>query len=157
MTTSGEPVPYIERTRQYYRALGYTKDYVWATFEDVPFAPLRKPLAEVRVALITTANLPAYDGVRRLWFGSTASPPSSLHTADLAWDKDSTHTDDRESFLPIEAASALAVDGVVAGLAVRFHGVPTDYSQRKTSKVVAPQLLERLREDDADAAILCAL
>lgn len=157
MTTAGEPVHYIERTRQYYRALGYTKDYVWATFEDVPFAPLRKPLAEVRLALITTANSPKYDGVRRLWYGSTASPPSSLHTADLAWDKESTHTDDRECFLPIEAVSALAGDGVIGGLAARFHGVPTDYSQRKTSEVVAPQLLEHVREDDADAAILCPL
>ena len=157
MTASGEPVPYMERTRQYYRALGYTKDYVWATFEDVPFVPLSKPLGEVRVALITTANPPAYDGVRRLWCGSTAAPPPSMHTADLAWDKESTHTDDRESFLPIEAASALAVDGVVAGLAARFHGVPTDYSQRNASEVVAPQLLERLRADGADAAILCPL
>ena len=42
MVDVGEPVPYMERTRQYYRALGYTKDYVWAKFDDVPFAPLRK-------------------------------------------------------------------------------------------------------------------
>jgi len=31
------PVGYMERTRDYYRALGYAKDYVWAHFDDVPF------------------------------------------------------------------------------------------------------------------------
>jgi D-proline reductase (dithiol) PrdB len=68
-----------------------------------------------------------------------------------------THTDDRECFLPIEAVSALAAESACAGLTPRFHGVPTDYSQRKISEVVAPKVLERLREDGADAAILCPL
>jgi D-proline reductase (dithiol) PrdB len=157
MVELGEPVPYMERTRQYYRALGYTKDYVWARFDEVPFAKLRKALPQARIALITTANPPDYDGVRRLWCGSTGSPPSMLHTADLAWDKESTHTDDRECFLPVETASTLAAEGAFAGLARRFHGVPTDYSQRKISQEVAPQVLERLREDDADAAVFCPL
>jgi D-proline reductase (dithiol) PrdB len=35
--------------------------------------------------------------------------------------------------------------------------VPTDYSQRKTVEQDAPQVLARLREDGADAAILCPL
>ena len=37
MVDTGEPVPYMERTRQYYRALGYAKDYVWARHDEVPF------------------------------------------------------------------------------------------------------------------------
>ena len=36
------PIPYMERTRHYYRALGYDQDYVWANFDDVPFARLSK-------------------------------------------------------------------------------------------------------------------
>ena len=47
-------IPYIERTRTYYSTLGYPA-YHWAQYDDVPFAPLRKPLAESRLALITTA------------------------------------------------------------------------------------------------------
>jgi hypothetical protein len=157
MVDVGEPVPYMERTRQYYRALGYTKDYVWAKFDDVPFAPLRKALSQSRIALITTANPPDYAGVRSLWCGPITSPPPTLHTADLAWDKESTHTDDRECFLPIEAASALVAEGIFAGLVSRFHGVPTDYSQRNTTEVVAPKVLERLRDDGADAAVFSPL
>lgn len=90
---------------------------------------------------------------RRQRFSSRAT----LHTADLAWDKESTHTEDRGSFLPIEIAAKLAGEGVFAGLTPRFHGVPTDYSQRRTTEDVAPRLLQRLRDDGADGAVLCPL
>ncbi|MBL4721034.1 MAG: hypothetical protein JKY20_07885, partial [Alphaproteobacteria bacterium] len=48
------PVPYRDRITTYYLALGYDKPYQWAHFNDAPFTPLKKPLAESRVALITT-------------------------------------------------------------------------------------------------------
>lgn len=51
-------VPYMERARNYYRALGYQKDYVWAHCADVPFARLAKPLGEARIAMVTTASPP---------------------------------------------------------------------------------------------------
>ncbi len=157
MVDTGEPVPYMERTRQYYRALGYAKDYVWARHDDVPFSKLSKPLSQSRLALITTANPVDYSGTRQLWSGAIHPAPSKLHTADLAWDKESTHTDDRGTFLPIEVAARLAEEGVFAALAPRFHGVPTDYSQRGTTEDVAPTVLQRLREDGADGAVLCPL
>jgi hypothetical protein len=157
MTQIGEPVRYIERTRDYYRALGYAKDYVWAGHDEVPFAPLGKPLSTARVALVTTASPADFKGRRQVWSGPVSPPPATLFTANLAWDKESTHTDDRESFLPIETVAELAAEGLVAGLAERFHGVPTEYSQRKTTEEDAPQVLQRLRDDGADAAILCPL
>ena len=157
MTQADEPVRYIERTRKYYRALGYAKDYAWAQHDEVPFARLAKPLSASRIALITTASPADFKGIKQVWSGPVSPPPARLVTANLAWDKESTHTDDRESFLPIEAASKLAAEGVFAGLTARFHGVPTEYSQRKTTEEDAPQVLRRLRDDGADAAILCPL
>lgn len=157
MTETGTPVPYMERTRRYYRALGYAKDYVWAHNEEVPLARLGKTLADCRLALITTAGPLNHTGPRQLWSGAIDPAPTRLHTANLAWDKESTHTDDRASFLPIEAATALAHEGLFAGLTPRFHGVPTDYSQRNTNEIVAPAVLQRLRDDGADGAILCPL
>ncbi len=157
MASAEAPVNYMERTRHYYRALGYPNDYVWAHFEDTPFVRLAKPLSRTRVALITTAAPPDYDGVRRVWSGDVSAAPSRLHTDHVAWDKESTHTEDRESFLPIEAASKLAAEGMFAGLTARFHGAPTEYSQRKTREVDAPEILKRVREDGADAALLTPL
>src|SRR5215211_2534045 len=49
------PIPYLQRTREYYLALGYGAPYEWAHYAEVPFHPLGKPLACCRVALITTA------------------------------------------------------------------------------------------------------
>ena len=155
------PVAYMERTRAYYRALGYDSDYTWATFPDVPFSRLEKPLRETRVALITTAGPPDLsnrDGNRRkqVWSCATASPPAQFDT-DLAWDKESTHTDDRETFLPIDAVGRLAAAGILGGLAAHFIGAPTDYSHRKTLEADAPEIFRRLRADGADAALLTAL
>jgi hypothetical protein len=162
MTVSDEAIRYMERTRQYYRALGYRQDYVWAHFADVPFARLDQPLAQSRIALITTArplglvNRDAH-GIRHVWSGAVEPPPESLFTDHVAWDKQSTHTRDRGSYLPIEAASELAAEGLIAGIAARFHGVPTEYSQRKTLEEDAPEVLARVRAGGADAALLCPL
>jgi D-proline reductase (dithiol) PrdB len=157
MAEADVPVAYMERTRHYYRALGYANDYVWATFADVPFTPLSKPLSDLRIALITTASPADFDGVKRVWSAPVSPPPSSLFTDNVAWDKESTHTNDRASFLPIEAACELAREGIFEGLTARFHGVPTEYSQRKTIEQDAPEILARVRQDGADAAILCPL
>ncbi len=49
------PIPYLSRLRSYYQALGYGEPYRFAHYRDVPFTPLRKPLAQARVAIVTTA------------------------------------------------------------------------------------------------------
>ena len=43
------PVPYMQRTRDYYTAIGYTTPYRWAHYVEAPFQPLKKPLAQSRV------------------------------------------------------------------------------------------------------------
>jgi hypothetical protein len=91
-----------------------------------------------------------------VWSGLVTSPPATFDT-DVAWDRESTHTDDRETFLPIDAAQRLVADGTLGALAPHFHSAPTDYSQRKTIERDAPEILRRLREDEVDAAILIAL
>lgn len=157
-----DPVGYMERTRMYYRALGYDQDYVWAHYDDVPLTRLGKPLSRCRIGFVTTASPasgPTFNdrGRKEVWSGPTSPPPDELFTMNVAWDKESTHTRDRESFLPIETVAGLADDGLVGSMAERFHGVPTEYSQSKTMQQDAPDILDRLREDGADAVILTPL
>lgn len=158
---SDEPVPYMERTRNYYRALGYENDYVWAHHDDVPFVRPTKPLRKLKVALITTAG--PEDRSNRdernrkmIWSGDATHAPTRFET-DMAWDRESTHTDDRETFLPIDVMNRLVAEGTVGSLSPRFHGAATVYSHRKTNERDAPELLRRLIEDEADAAVLTAL
>ena len=154
---------YIDRTRNYYAAQGYEKPYQWARFDEVPFSPLAKPLEESRIAVITTAGpwdqqeKKVLRGQREVWSGSTDDPPKRLFTDHLSWDKENTHTEDVESFLPLERLREAVAQGRLAGLAARFHGVPTDYSQRATIEKDAPQVLERCLEDGVDIALLVPL
>jgi hypothetical protein len=158
-------VSYIDRTREYYAAQGYDRPYAWARNTDAPFTPLPRPLSECRVGVVTTAS-PWYgqkpvDGVLRggkLVESVPARPvPERLYTDDLSWDKQTTHTEDVPSFLPLPQLEALAAQGRIGAAPARFHCVPTDYSQRRTEKQDAPEILASLREDAADVALLVPL
>lgn len=158
-------VSYIDRTREFYAAQGYDRPYAWARHQDAPFTPLAKPLAQSRVALITTASPWREDapvdgvlrGAKQVWSGASAPPPERLYTDDLAWDKEATHTRDVASFLPLARLAELAAAGRIGSLAPRFHGVPTDYSQRRTLEQDAPEILARCRDDAVDVALLVPL
>lgn len=158
-------VSYIDRTREYYAAQGYDRPYAWARHTDAPFARLARPLSACRVGVVTTASpwrgQHSVDGVLRgekqVYSQPASPPPEKLYTDDLAWDKRTTHTDDVPSFLPLEQLAAFAAEGRIGAAPVRFHGVPTDYSQRRTIEQDAPSVLARLREDEADVALLVPL
>src|SRR5947199_7805704 len=49
------PIPYLERIRDYYQALGYGAPYRWAHYAEVPFTALGKPMRDSRIGLVTTA------------------------------------------------------------------------------------------------------
>jgi len=153
------PIAYMERTRRYYEAQGFENPYVWAHFDDVPFTPPGKPLAESTLALITTMALHDRQESEPRYVASAATekPPARLFGNDLAWDRSATHLEDRESYFPIEALRELVRRGRVGALAERFHCVPTEFSQRRTREQDAPEVLRRCREDGADIALLVPL
>ena len=155
---------YIDRSREYYAAHGYDKPYAWAHNRDVPFTALAKPLAECRVGLITTAGPPdaetreAADGKDKQPYALTANPPPPrLATESLFWDKEATHTDDIDSYLPLNRLSEYAAEGCIGSMSPRIYGVPTDYSTGRTLRRYAPRLLEWRREDGVDAVLLSGL
>ena len=157
-------IPYIERTRDYYAALGFPTPYRWAENAEVPFTRLAKPLAQCRVALVTTAALKkpdqgdqspgaAYNGRAKffaVYSESTAQEPA-LGINHVAIDFKHTTAADPGSFFPLRA---LRRSGRIGGVTARFHGVPTNRSQRTTREDYAPAVLARCRRDGADAAIL---
>ncbi len=154
-----EPVPYIRRTREYYEAQGFDRAYRYAHHETTPFARMSKPLDECTVGLISTASTYPRASLepRKVDSGTTTPPPTRLYADDLSWDKKATHTDDVNTFCPIEQLKALAAEGVIGALAPRFHCAPTEYSHRTTLEKDAPELHRRLLEDRADVALLVPL
>ncbi len=91
------------------------------------------------------------------WSASGHDAPEHFYTQDLQWDQESTHTDDNDSFLPLNRLAECAANGKIGSVSPRFYGVMTDYSQGKTSKRSAPQVLGFCKEDGVDALILPAL
>ena len=56
--------------------------------------------------------------------------------------------------VPLPLLRKLAQSGRIGKLAARFHGVPTNRSQRHTIDVDAPEVLRRCIEDGVDVAVL---
>ncbi|HEX3365013.1 glycine/sarcosine/betaine reductase selenoprotein B family protein [Phenylobacterium sp.] len=162
------PTRYIERTHAWYAALGYPQPYRYAQFAEVPFTRLSLPLAQARIALITTAapyRPELGDQSARAPYNAAAKF-HAVYSGDTAHDHDLrvSHVsvdrahlgDDANCWFPLPALRRAAASGRIGAVAARFHGVPTTYSQRQTLQVDAPEALARCREDGADAAILVA-
>lgn len=152
-------VPYMQRTREYYRAQGYNKDYQWAHYTSTPFHKLRKPLDAARVTVITTAMPDTEQGrINRKVYASPSSPvPSSMYTSELSWDKKTTHTDDVGSFLPLTILEEFVQQKLIGAMDSQFYSVPTDYSQRNTREQDAPAILARCQKSQIDVALLIPL
>jgi hypothetical protein len=162
-----QPVPYMLRTRTYYAALGYGTPYRWASFADVPFTALAKPLEACCIGLITTAAPfdpahgdqgpgAAYNAAAK-FYGVYSLPTDrepDLRISHVAYDRAHTTATDQNSYNPLVALRRLAAAGQGPRLASRFHGAPTNRSQRVTMETDAPEILRRCREDGVDAAIL---
>lgn len=154
-----EFIPYMERTRLYYRAQGFDQDYAWAHFETTPFSALGKPLKDCIVTVVTTAvahpEIPK--PTRRAQSSPFTDTPARFDTSELSWDKETTHTDDRQSYFPLEVLNKLADKGAIKSVSKRFHFVPTQYSQKVTRFEDAPTIAKACREDEVDIALLIPL
>ena len=160
------PIPYMQRTRDYYMALGFNP-YRWAHFADVPFTPLRTPLSRTRVGLITTAAPfqpeagdqgpgAAYNaGAKfyKVYSIPTASVPD-LRISHVGYDRLHTTAEDINTYLPLARMKDAAAAGRIGSLGERVHGAPTNRSHRVTQETDIPELLRRCREDGVDAAVL---
>ncbi|TMH82392.1 MAG: glycine reductase [Betaproteobacteria bacterium] len=160
------PIAYMQRTRDWYLALGYGNPYVWAHHTDAPFQPLAKPLARLRVALVTTAAPyqpgkgdqgpgAAYNSAAKFFsvYSGDTSVDHDLRIAHVAIDRKHTSMEDSGTWFPLPALRRVAAAGRVQ-LAPRFHGAPTNRSQKHTIEVDCPEILARCVEDGADAALL---
>lgn len=151
-------VSYIDKSREFYLARGYGNPYRWASFADVPFRPLPKPLRECRLAAVTTAARSVEDARTYTAYAAPADPaPAAMYTRHLSWHKQATHTDDVETFLPLARLGEAAASGRIGALSPRFYGVKTDYSARRTEQEYAPAVLDWCREDGVDSVLLVAL
>jgi len=152
------PVPYMQRTRDYYIAIGYTTPYRWAHHVDAPFQPLKKPLDQSRVTIVTTAAPydpakgdqgpgAAYNGGAKFY---------KVYDGDTSKGHDRKHTSatDSGTWFPLPQLLKAQAKRRIGAVAPRFFGAPTNRSHRVTIDVDAPEILARCLADKVDAAVL---
>lgn len=162
-----QPVRYIERTRSYYLGLGYENPYVWAHYVDVPFTPLKKPLAQSVLGLITTAvpydsdkgpqgQGAPYNSTAKFYqpYQQSIEGKVDLRIAHVGIDRKNANMEDSNCWFPLEAAKRAAATGEVGALSPHFYGLPTNRSQRHTLEIDAPRILEMLQADGVNVAVL---
>jgi hypothetical protein len=141
------PIPYMQRTRDYYAAIGYTTPYRWAHHVDAPFQPLKKPLAQSRVTIITTAAPydpakgdqgpgAAYNGGAKFYqvYDGDTSQPHDLRISHIGYDRKHTSATDSGSWFPLPQLLQAKTSGRIGEVAPRFFGAPTNRSHRVTIK-----------------------
>jgi hypothetical protein len=163
------PVPYMHRIRAYYQALGYAKPYRWAHYRDVPFAAPGKPIADSRVALVTTAapfqpdkgdqgpGAP-YNAAAKFYrvYSQSIEGEPDVRVSHVGIDRKHTTAEDANTWFPLLELKRLAGAGRIGEVAPRFHGAPTNRSHATTLGRDCDDVLAAVREDGADVAVLAA-
>lgn len=144
----------------------FLKAYPWRRIDPVPWTPLRKPLAESRLALISSAgfilpgqerfqgNLAGGDGsFREIPAGVDVASLADAHRSD-SFDHTGMDSDPNLAF-PIDRLRELAAAGRIGEVNHRhlsFMGSIT--APGRLMRDHAPEAARRLREDGVDAALL---
>ena len=163
-----EYVHYIEKTHEYYRNQGYEKTYNYAHNVEIPFSPLKKPLSESRVTLVTTASFVLMDeeghpleepmmlGTNELEVFTAPSdwPADRILSTSEDHDRYQTDMEDVNAFFPTMRMQEFLKEGVFGSLSKNYYRTLPNYSHRKTTEVDGPEILRQCREDNVDVALL---
>jgi len=161
------PIPYMQRIRDYYLALGYGTPYQWAHYGKVPFQPLNKPLAQSCVTIVTTAapyqrdkgdqgpGAPYNSAAKfyKVYSGETTND-HDLRISHVGIDRKHTTAEDSGTWFPLPELRRAAACGRIGVVAPHFHGLPTNRSHRVTLEIDCPEVVARCKADGVDAAVL---
>ena len=151
------PVDYIPRTRDLYNDF---TPYRWVVNETVPFTPLKKPIAECRLAMISSGGLMYRDQPRfHREDSSYRRIPKNARRDELnVWHFGyPTHDaeQDPNCVFPLERLRELEAAGVIGELIDPvFSFMGGIYSTRKVRDELAPKIVDELQRAHADAFYL---
>lgn len=177
---AGDPDPLVQafvewQRRAYSGHLDRTARY---TYGDGPFSPLTKPLAECRVALVTSSghfvegtdpqpfgvvDMTQAEAEARITEFLRAEPTLSVIPTDVEANRLRVRhggypvaavARDHRVALPIEHLSTLADRGVIGQLSPRAYSFVGATSQLRLRDHIAPDWVDLLRSDAVDAALL---
>lgn len=155
------PIDYIARTREQYTALGHAS-YRWVENEEPPpWTPLRRPLRESRLALVSSGGIYATGQVAFHHRDDTSIrvidrdiDVADLRTSHFAYDQTSARIDPNVVF-PIDPLRRSVASGRLGNLAPHaFTCMGGIYSTRRVREELAPEIARRVIEDQVDLVLL---
>ncbi|MGO9602175.1 MAG: glycine/sarcosine/betaine reductase selenoprotein B family protein [Candidatus Binataceae bacterium] len=152
------PVDYITRTRELYA--DWNNPYRWVSNDTVPWTPLSKPIAECKVAMISSGGVMYRDQPRfHREDASYRKIPKAAARADLnVWHFGYPTRDAQEDpncVFPWERLREFERERVIGELSDPcFSFMGGIYSARKVRDELAPQIVDELKRAHVDAFYL---
>ena len=155
-----EPVRYIPRIARKYERLGHG-EYAWVrNAEPPPWQPLRRPLDQARVGLVSSGGIYVAGQVAFHFKDDTSyrAIPADVETSALrathfAYDPTDARRDPNVVF-PIDTLRTLVAEGLIGELAPRtFAFMGGIYSARRVVAELAEPITRELVEQQVDIAL----
>ena len=144
----------------------FLKTYQWRRIDPVPWAPLKKPLAESRLVLVSSAGIVTtqqkpFDSAIRGGDPSIREIPSDVEVTDLiethrsdAFDHRGIRLDPNLAF-PADRLRELSRAGIIGSLNHRYLSIMGSVTAPgRLIKKTVPQVVPKLVEDQVDVALL---
>ena len=163
------PIPYLQRIRDYYVALGYGAPYEWAHYAQVPFHRLAKPLAQARVTIVTTAapyqpgkgdqgpGAP-YNAAAKFYavYSGDTAQDHDLRISHIAIDRKHTTAEDPGTYFPLPELRRAAERGRIGQSRRASTACPPTAATAPRWRSTAPSFSPAARPTRVDAALLVA-
>lgn len=158
-----KPIRYIDLIDRTYQAKGYPA-YDWSENQDAPLTPLRKPLAECTVSLLTSGGIShrsrePFNPIAKNDFRLDEIDPSAAGD-EFALNDAYYDTRDGEKDLnvifPLERLRELAEEGAIGRVADRLWSgfMGRIYRRGHLLGEAAPRFADELRKDGVDILVL---
>lgn len=141
------------------------KSYPWPSFEKSPWAPARKPLAECRIAVVTTGGLyragldTPFDGKSSEGDWSFRSVPATTPIQTLSIEHPHFAHEpaeaDMNTIFPLDRLAELAAGGEIGEVAPTHYSI-MGYCTRAAdlAETTAPEIAQRLSAGAVDVALI---
>jgi D-proline reductase (dithiol) PrdB len=144
----------------------FLKTYRWRRIDPVPWAPLRRPLPEAKVAVVSTAGLvlpgqERFDNDVRGGDWSYREVPADADPASFidahrsaSYDHGGVHADANLAF-PLDRIRELAGEGTIGAVSHRhFSFMGSITAPSRLVQESAPRVADALEQDGVDAVLL---
>ena len=159
---ASKPIEYIANITDRYNSLGY-KPYRWYHAEEPPaFTPLKKPLSESKVGLISTSGAYVVGQIAYFYKDDTSireipkdTPTAQIHFSHITENYLTNPRKDPNCIFPIDALREAEQDGTIGELAPNlFSCMGGVYSQRRVREETIPELRARFQAQAVDTVLL---